>query len=99
MIHQCNAAAMFGGTFIASGTAIATHTMHPSNLRSRLLVALCATTFPLQVVGAQLTAPSAAPDTAHGAPLFNGRDAIRAVGFAGLTVAMFPLDRSIARRL
>jgi len=39
------------------------------------------------------------PDTTKGAPLFTGRDAIRAVGFAGLTVAMFPLDRSIARRL
>jgi membrane-associated phospholipid phosphatase len=44
--------------------------------------------------------PSAqSPDTTKGAPLFTGRDAIRAVGFAGLTVAMFPLDRSIARRL
>ena len=39
------------------------------------------------------------PDTTKGAPLFTGRDAIRAVGFAGLTVAMFPLYRSIARRL
>ncbi len=43
--------------------------------------------------------PAQSSDTAKGAPLFTGRDAIRAVGFAGLTVAMFPLDRSIARRL
>lgn len=51
-----------------------------------------------QSIGAQSFAAQSA-DTAKGEPLFNGRDAIRAVGFAGLTVAMFPLDRSIARRL
>src|SRR5256714_13646927 len=71
--------------------------MPTSTFRSRLLVAIIAAVVPLQVVGAQLVAPQ--PDTAQGAPLFNGRDVIRAVGFAGLTVAMFPLDRSIARRL
>ena len=71
--------------------------MTTSTLRSRLLVAIIAAVVPLQVVDAQLVAPK--PDTAQGAPLFNGRDVIRAVGFAGLTVAMFPLDRSIARRL
>src|SRR5204863_2938603 len=49
------------------------------------------------VVDAQLTKPS--PDTVPGAPLFTSRDLIRAVGFTGLTIAMFPLDRSIARRL
>jgi membrane-associated phospholipid phosphatase len=65
--------------------------------RSRLLVALCAAIFPLQVAQAQSTVVLG--DTMPGAPLFNGRDVIRAVGFAGLTVAMFPLDRSIARRL
>ena len=73
------------------------HIMHISKLRSRSLIALFATAFPLQVVDAQLAIPS--PDTAHGAPLFTGRDIIRAVGFTGLTIAMFPLDRSIARRL
>ena len=31
--------------------------------------------------------------------LFTSRDAFLAVGFAGLTVAMFPLDESVARRL
>ena len=71
--------------------------MHISKLRSRSLIALFATAFPLQVADAQLTVPP--PDTAHGAPLFTGRDIIRAVGFTGLTIAMFPLDRSIARRL
>ena len=57
----------------------------------------------ITILGAQsLAAQSVAaqPDTtAKGEPLFTGRDALRAVGFAGLTVAMFPLDRSIARRL
>src|SRR5438477_7488188 len=71
--------------------------MHISRLRSRSLIALFVAAFPLRVVDAQLTKPS--PDTVPGAPLFTSRDAIRAVGFAGLTVAMFPLDRSIARRL
>ena len=66
-------------------------------IRSRLLVALCAAIIPVQVAQAQSTVVLG--DTAPGAPLFNGRDVIRAVGFAGLTVAMFPLDRSIARRL
>ena len=71
--------------------------MQPFRLRSGLLVVLCALTLPTQVaLGQQIIPP---PDTTHAAPLFNGRDVIRAVGFAGLTVAMFPLDRSIARRL
>jgi membrane-associated phospholipid phosphatase len=64
-------------------------------LRAALAVLIAAA--PLQVVGAQ-SAPAAA-DTTSTEALFTGRDAIRAVGFAGLTVAMFPIDRSIARRL
>ena len=52
-----------------------------------------------QLVGFALQRPESVVDTAQGAPLFTGRDALRAVGFAGLTIAMFPLDRSIARRL
>jgi membrane-associated phospholipid phosphatase len=32
-------------------------------------------------------------------PLFTGKDAALAAGFAGLTVAMFPVDRYFARRL
>src|SRR3954466_6142805 len=66
-----------------------------SRLHSRLLIAFLATSVPLDIVGAQQPPP---PDTSQSA-LFNGRDVIRAVGFTGLTIAMFPLDRSLARRL
>jgi membrane-associated phospholipid phosphatase len=41
-------------------------------------------------------------DTAHAErrqTLFTYRDAILAAGFAGITVAMFPLDKNIARRI
>jgi membrane-associated phospholipid phosphatase len=41
-------------------------------------------------------------DTAHAErrqTLFTNRDAILAAGFAGLTVAMFPLDKNIARQI
>ena len=34
-----------------------------------------------------------------GKPLFTFDDALLSVGFAGLTVAMFPVDKSVARRL
>lgn len=48
-------------------------------------------------VAAQTPAPG---DSTHGAKtLFTYRDALLAAGFAGLTVAMFPLDKSVARRL
>ena len=84
--------------------------MHTPIIPSRLLVAIILAVSPLETIAAQQpTAPPevdgrqqpsiAAVDTVKGAPLFTGRDAIRAVGFAGLTVAMFPLDRSLARRL
>ncbi|MGH7603265.1 MAG: phosphatase PAP2 family protein [Gemmatimonadaceae bacterium] len=66
---------------------------------SRALLAILLAAPPLSIATAQTVAPTAAPDTSGGAPLFNGRDVIRAVGFAGLTVAMFPIDRSVARRL
>jgi membrane-associated phospholipid phosphatase len=59
---------------------------------------LAANSFAAASLGAQSPAPQS-PDTTKGAPLFTSRDAIRVVGFAGLTVAMFPLDRSLARRL
>ena len=71
--------------------------MNNSRLRSRLIVAFCAAVIPLQVAQAQSTVVLG--DTAPGAPLFTSRDLVRAVGFTGLTIAMFPLDRSIARRL
>ena len=74
--------------------------MQISRLPSRFAIAILVTALPLQFAFAQVTAPSVPPrDTAPGAPLFTSRDAVRAVGFAGLTIAMFPLDRSIARRL
>jgi membrane-associated phospholipid phosphatase len=58
---------------------------------------LCASALSGQAAAAQtLLSP---PDTTRPEPLFNGRDVIRAVGFTGLTIAMFPVDRSIARRL
>jgi membrane-associated phospholipid phosphatase len=66
-------------------------------LKSRALLAVFLAAAPYSIATAQTTAP--VQDTSHAEPLFNGRDVIRAVGFAGLTVAMFPADRSIARRL
>src|SRR5436853_3920132 len=86
---------MCGGTLIAPGE----RTYYPikmSRLRWRVLVAFLATSVPLRILDAQQRQPPA--DTSQSA-LFNGRDVIRAVGFTGLTIAMFPLDRSIARRL
>ena len=72
--------------------------MHTARFRYRVIVALFATLLPLQLIEAQ--SPTATRvDTAPGAPLFTSRDLVRAVGFTGLTIAMFPLDRSIARRL
>src|SRR3982750_558305 len=102
---------MFRGTLVAQNRGNSTQSTHTSPIRSRLLVAHLVLVSPLQIIAAQeQSAPSPlvggglprlapAVDTVKGAPLFTGRDAIRAVGFAGLTVAMFPLDRSIARRL
>lgn len=72
--------------------------MNPRTLGVSLRLSAAITIIAAQSLGAQ-SSPAQSPDTAKGAPLFTGRDAIRAVGFAGLTVAMFPLDRSIARRL
>jgi membrane-associated phospholipid phosphatase len=69
--------------------------MHKS-LTSRAILALLIAGAPLSIATAQIIPP---PDTSNRQPLFNGRDVIRAVGFAGLTVAMFPVDRSIAKRL
>jgi len=101
---------MFRGTLVAQNRSNSIQSTHTSTICSRLLVAFLVSVTPLQIIAAQQTSapsplvgglPSFAPavDTVKGAPLFTGRDAIRAVGFAGLTVAMFPLDRSIARRL
>ncbi|MFL5524140.1 MAG: phosphatase PAP2 family protein [Gemmatimonadaceae bacterium] len=62
--------------------------------RIAALVLISATT-----VAAQQIVPPA-PDTSHGPQtLFVRRDAWMALGFAGLTVAMFPLDKSVARHI
>jgi len=91
---------MFGGTVIAFAIRTRFQPIQMFKLPLRISVAIIATALPLQIAAAQVTAPSVpSRDTTPGAPLFTSRDAVRAVGFAGLTVAMFPLDRSIARRL
>src|SRR5689334_6368929 len=69
-------------------------------LISALLLALPATTAVAQGYAPALEAPS---DTgqerqAHKV-LFTSRDAYLAAGFVGLTIAMFPLDRHLARTL
>jgi hypothetical protein len=64
--------------------------------RFRILLAAFSATVPLQLGVAQQVAP---PTDTAGAPLFTRRDAVMAVAWAGTTVAMFPADRSIARRL
>lgn len=48
---------------------------------------------------AQSITPSAPDSAARLRPLFTARDAVMATGFAGITVAMFPIDERIARRL
>src|SRR5690349_3107766 len=49
----------------------------------------------------RLSAQSIQQDTtrAEGKPLFTRNDGFLAVGFAGLTVAMFPADKALAKRL
>lgn len=89
---------MSGGTRIALRKAKATHPKVPiTRLNSAITGALLAVSIPLRPVAAQAKIPT--PDTVPGAPLFTSRDALRAVGFAGLTIAMFPLDRAIAKQL
>ena len=50
---------------------------------------------------AEVSAQASQPDTTHkeGKPLFTRDDAFLALGFAGLTVAMFPADKALSRRL
>jgi membrane-associated phospholipid phosphatase len=63
----------------------------------RIVIASLVATTPLGRVGAQTRVVD---DSIHAAKtLFTWRDGMLAVGFTGLTVAMFPLDRSFARRL
>ena len=53
------------------------------------------------VAAAQVEGQVAKTDSARkaGKPVFTGDDALLALGFVGITVAMFPLDKSAARRL
>ena len=53
------------------------------------------------VATAQVEGQVAKTDSARkaGKPVFTGDDALLALGFVGITVAMFPLDKSAARRL
>jgi membrane-associated phospholipid phosphatase len=66
-----------------------------SNRLTRITFAITLVTGSL---GAQTTAP---PDTTHkaGKPLFTRDDALLALGFTGITVAMFPADKALGRRL
>ncbi len=88
---------MSRGTVIAPVVDAAFLSGFMDRISSHVTVGVFVLLAPLTVATAQSSPP--APDTVAGEPLFNGRDVIRAVGFAGLTVAMFPIDRSIARRL
>ena len=74
--------------------------MSPSARRchaSLLLVAAC--TVPTIALPAQSAAVRDTAESHNHARLFTAGDAALAAGFAGLTVAMFPLDKTIARRL
>jgi membrane-associated phospholipid phosphatase len=52
-------------------------------------------------LAAQAGSPGSKPDTTHTepSPLFTLRDAAVAAGFAGATVALFPVDERLAKRL
>ena len=88
---------MCSGTVIAPVVADKLPVPMPKLISQRALLAILVAIAPFGVATSQEV--STAPDTVPGAPLFTGRDVIRAVGFTGLTIAMFPVDRSIARRL
>ena len=71
--------------------------MISSSMRRRLasiwLGAVCVPRF----AAAQTSMPH---DSVHAAKtLFTSRDALLAAGFVGLTVALFPIDKSVAGRL
>lgn len=64
--------------------------------KALILTAACAL-----AAGQALAQVPANPDSVRkaGKPLFTLDDGLLALGFAGLTVAMFPIDKSVARRL
>src|SRR5258708_7321197 len=67
--------------------------------RSATLALFAACTLPPGTLAAQMTTPRDTTETHNHARLFTAADAALAAGFAGLTVAMFPADKSIAGRL
>ncbi len=73
--------------------------MQPPKLVRDLAVLMAGALALASTAGAQIVTPHVADSAASSRPLFSGRDAIVAVGFAGLTVAMFPIDQHIAHRL
>lgn len=67
------------------------------SLKRQLLVIWLGAVCAPQFAGAQTPMPH---DSIHAAKtLFTSRDALLAAGFVGLTVAMFPIDKSVAGRL
>lgn len=74
--------------------------MPTSALLRRGAVAALLAVMPLAASLAQTRMPAPTPpDTTHHKTLLTPADAALGVGFVGLTVAMFPVDKSFARRL
>lgn len=72
--------------------------IHSNLLRRFLLASAAVCVLGVGQIQAQITSN---PDSVKkaGKPLFTFDDALLGLGFAGLTVAMFPVDKSVARRL
>jgi membrane-associated phospholipid phosphatase len=82
-----------GGVVVRKGTA----GMSRRRFATLTLALACGTTVPASAARAQ---SNGSADTLHARKtLFTWRDAALAGGFTGLTFAMFPLDRSFAKRL
>ncbi len=73
--------------------------MSNSIRRRATSVLLVTALIPAGALSAQMSNVRDTAETRNHARLFTAGDAALAAGFAGLTVAMFPLDKSIARRL
>ena len=72
--------------------------MNTRSRRHAVVAALAAALLPV-TIGAQMSSAADTAQRTNHARLFTAGDAALAAGFAGLTVAMFPIDKSIARRL
>ena len=73
----------------------------PESRARRALIVLSLSVVSLQpvVLGAQVTDPRDTTHAQHQAPFFIAKDAYLAAGFVVGTIAMFPLDRRIAKSL